>query len=766
VVLSSFDPALDRPAELSLREGRRRVVPRAAAGVELLGPLESSGYAEPPWLVRRADGQTLQLTPVLYAVLELIDGERDLEAIRSELARRQQIGLDTEDLVFLIDERLQPLGVLVRPDGAEPSLPRANPLLGIRGRLRVVDPARTDRLCRRFTRLFRPPVVALVVMAFVASAWFVFATEGLGAALHDLFHQPGALLAVIGLTIVSAGFHEVGHAAACRYGGARPGAMGAGLYLMWPAFYTDVSDSYRLSRAGRLRVDLGGLYFNAVFSVGTFVAWAATGWDPLLVLFVLQLLQMVRQLTPLVRFDGYHVLADLVGVPDLFGRIKPVLRGWLPFGHRPEAQALKPWARAVITAWVLVVVPILAFSLLVMVVTLPRLAATAAESIRSQSREVVDHWASADLAQVALAALAIVAIALPVVGITYLVVRTARRAGTRAWRMTDGNPRARRALVLGSLGLGVALAMAWWPQGQYEPISRDEDLTLPMVTGWIADAARGDLDLEDAELASSTSSDAPAQRATAVRHDVRTADAPSVPEGPAGGHVFPAPPPPGDGDNQAVAIGYDDGQTVTDTSTSLVWETDGAVDNRNESYALASCRDCRTMAVAFQVVLVVGQHDEIAPLNKAVALNERCAACTTRSLAVQLVLPLEEEPDAETRAQLDALWGRAGGIDSTLRSEGFDAARALVLDIEADIAALLELDDDLAEATSTSIAARSTTTTLGSETPSTAEATGTTAGEGTTTSTEPTSTTTPAETTTTASTSTTAPPTTSTTAPP
>ena len=138
--------------------------------------------------------------------------------------------------------------------------------------------------------------------------------------------------------------------------------MGAGLYLIWPAFYTDVSDSYRLSRGGRLRVDLGGLYFNAVFSRRRPSAvWAVTGWDPLLVLFVLQLLQMVRQLAPLVRFDGYHVLADLVGVPDLFGRIRPVLRGLVPVRpSRPRPASLKPWARAVITVWVLLVVPILA----------------------------------------------------------------------------------------------------------------------------------------------------------------------------------------------------------------------------------------------------------------------------------------------------------------------------------------------------------------------------------------------------------------------
>ena len=59
--------------------------------------------------------------------------------------------------------------------------------------------------------------------------------------------------------------------------------MGAGLYLVWPAFYTDVTDSYRLGRAGRIRTDLGGLYFNAIVVVLTFVWWWATGWEALAV---------------------------------------------------------------------------------------------------------------------------------------------------------------------------------------------------------------------------------------------------------------------------------------------------------------------------------------------------------------------------------------------------------------------------------------------------------------------------------------------------
>ena len=101
-----------------------------------------------------------------------------------------------------------------------------------------------------------------------------------------------------------------------------------------------------------------------------FGVWWLTGWDALLLVIGTQLIQMVRQLPPLLRFDGYHLLADVTGVPDLFHRIRPTLLGLLPGrGGSPESRALKPWARAVVTLWVLLVVPLLALTVLVTVLS-------------------------------------------------------------------------------------------------------------------------------------------------------------------------------------------------------------------------------------------------------------------------------------------------------------------------------------------------------------------------------------------------------------
>lgn len=316
----------------------RDSVPVRAQGLELLGRVEGSGHREARYLARRVDGQTIQITPLLYRLLEEIDGRRRFDEIATAVSARIGKRATGEDLQALADRKLRPLGLLRHPDGSEPAVKKLNPLLGIRPRLVVSRPDLTRRLTDPFANLFRPSVVVAVVVAFVVSnAWLLF-DKGLASGARQLFFEPWFGILVLALTFASAGFHEFGHAAACRYGGATPGAMGAGLYLVWPVFYTDVTDAYRLSRRGRLRVDLGGLYFNAVFAVAMFGVWTVTRWDALLVLLPIQLFQMVHQLLPLVRFDGSR-----------FRRSRNYCALWkmIPSAsRRPECTVLTPWRMA------------------------------------------------------------------------------------------------------------------------------------------------------------------------------------------------------------------------------------------------------------------------------------------------------------------------------------------------------------------------------------------------------------------------------------
>ncbi|MBB5959573.1 putative peptide zinc metalloprotease protein [Saccharothrix tamanrassetensis] len=675
--------------------GAERDVPHRARGVELIGELRDSGYRRPPALVRRADGQVLQLTPLLYRVLQAVDGRADHAEIAGTVGRAVGRRVSADDVRVLLETKLAPLGVLTLPDGTQPEHRKAEPLLGLRLRRVVTEPAVTRRITAPFARLFHPLVVAAALVAFAAVAFWVLFEKGLAGATHQAFHQPALLLLVFAVTVVSAGFHEFGHAAAARYGGATPGAMGFGLYLLWPAFYTDVTDSYRLGRAGRLRTDLGGLYFNALVAVAVYGVWWLSGWDALLLVVATQIVQMVRQLAPMVRYDGYHVLADLTGVPDLFRHIKPTLLGLLP--HRwgkPESKVLKPWARVVVTTWVLVVVPLLLAGMALVVLAFPRVVATAWQGVGEQWRSASGALGDGDLALVLVRVLSIAAIALPVLGIGLLLIRLVQRTCKRVWASTDGKPGRRALVVLCGLAVVAGLLWAWWPNPErYRPIQ-------PQERGTVADAVPG--------MAAGPGPVPPATTPVAETATTRTAWPAGAPvptkdkpvlamvlvpvDGPADAPtwVFPfdRPEPPGPGDNQALVVNTTDGAVRYQVSFALVWETDGVVDNRNEAYALASCRDCTTVAVAFQVVLIVGQADVVVPENIAVAVNHSCVACVTYALASQLVVSLPADLSPQAKARLEEVWARLSrlaqdvpGMTAQQIQQALENAKAQILDV-------------------------------------------------------------------------------------
>jgi len=463
-----------------------------ADGVQLLGEMDASGFEEAPCLVRRRDGQTFQLTDLLYRVLESIDGERDLDGVAAALSASIGKTASGDDVRFLIEEKLRPLGLLRLPDGSEPEVEKSNPLLALRFRYVISDEATTARITAPFARFFLPPVVLVVLIGFFAAVGWLLFVEGLGSGTRQVLYSPGLLVLTFVLAAASAGFHEFGHAAACRYGGGWPGVMGAGIYLVWPAFYTDVTDSYRLPRRARLRTDLGGLYFNMIFALGVLLVWWLTGLDALVVVIPLLLMQMVQQLLPFVRLDGYHILADITGVPDLFSRIKPTLASLKPNQDPDErVTALKPWVRVVITAWVVAVIPLLLASLLFAVFTLPRVAATAWDSLGLQREQVGASAGDGDVLGVVAAVLSIVALCLPILSTLYLLGRLATRAGRGLWSRTEGRPLGRAAVAVGGVAVVGLAAFTWWPNGEYRPIQPEERGRLQETVAAVADLPTG-----------------------------------------------------------------------------------------------------------------------------------------------------------------------------------------------------------------------------------------------------------------------------------
>jgi putative peptide zinc metalloprotease protein len=603
----------------------------------------------------------------MYALLECADGRQDPGELAQTVSERLGRRLD-EPQILRLAHKLQQQGLLAGSEHNAP--PRRNPLLALRWKVLVTKPELTRRLTAPFGVFFHPWIMGPTLAAFVAVFWFVLIDKGVASATAQAFHSPGLLLLVFGLAVVSAGFHELGHAAACRYGGATPGGMGMGVYLVWPAFYTDVTDAYRLPRRARLRVDLAGLYFNAVVAVATMVVWLFWRVDALLLLVALQILQMVKQLSPVIRADGYHILSDATGVPDLYSHMGPTLRRLLP-GHRQDPTALTGRARLLVTVWVLIIVPVMISLMLGAVLVLPHLATTAWDSGRRILDGLPHEAGNLQIINLFASLLRLIALALPVAGSVLVAQKFVRMMVAKARSWSAGHPARRVAVIIAGLGVLALLGWAWWPSGQYQPVRADQKGTLPGLIRLVS-APGSAVRPEPAPTVQLTpgvhlavamipvSGADPTHPALFVIPGVKATPAALVsfgsgPTTSATAFPFTLPRPPGPGGTQALALGTQNGGVVYKIAYALVTVKGGApVTQTNSAYAIADCHGCTTVAVSFQIVLVIGQSDNIAPIDAAGALNYNCPACTTTALADQIVVTLTSQPSPALIARLEA----------------------------------------------------------------------------------------------------------------
>src|ERR1700753_3648798 len=95
---ATAEPPVPSPASTHPPLPRGAGVPflARADGVELLGPVHGSGYRDGAALVRRGDGQMVQIGPLMYALLDSVDGQRDGSALADAVSERVGRRVDQE----------------------------------------------------------------------------------------------------------------------------------------------------------------------------------------------------------------------------------------------------------------------------------------------------------------------------------------------------------------------------------------------------------------------------------------------------------------------------------------------------------------------------------------------------------------------------------------------------------------------------------------------------------------------------------------------
>ncbi|MEC8557335.1 MAG: site-2 protease family protein [Planctomycetota bacterium] len=174
----------------------------------------------------------------------------------------------------------------------------------------------------------------------------------------QMWMQPQSFGLLFVVFVVTRALHELGHAFACKRFGVRCPDIGLLMILGTPCVYCDVSESWKLKkRWQRAAIAAAGIYVELVVAAIAFWVWCytrdgAANTVALHIITVCSLSTLVVNANPLMRFDGYYILADWIDQANLRRRADDAgsnaLQSWLLGPKRnepasPDSVAAKEW---------------------------------------------------------------------------------------------------------------------------------------------------------------------------------------------------------------------------------------------------------------------------------------------------------------------------------------------------------------------------------------------------------------------------------------
>ncbi len=304
------------------------------------------------WVVKDPVGlKYFRLQEEEYAVLQMLDGETSLDEIKWKIERKfapimisfqelqSVIGMFHQYGLIMSDAPGQGEQLFKRRQktNRQKLLQKFSSILWIR--FPGVDP-------ERFLQWIYPKT------KWFYSRWCVYFCLGMGLSalllilvyidefynrlpgFHQFFTAENVVWMMLALGL-SKVLHEIGHGLLCKHFGGECHEIGFMLLVMTPCLYCDTSDSWMLkSKWQRAAIGAGGMYIELVLaSICTFIWWNT---EPgmlhflcLSTMFVCSVSTVIFNSNPLLRYDGYYILSDILEVPNLAHKARSALVGLL-----------------------------------------------------------------------------------------------------------------------------------------------------------------------------------------------------------------------------------------------------------------------------------------------------------------------------------------------------------------------------------------------------------------------------------------------------
>lgn len=293
-----------------------------------------------------ATNQFYRLSPIAHEFVGLLDGRRTVEDVWQLVLSRHGDSAPTQGEVIQLISQLFTANLL-HVDAA----PETEQLLR-RGRERTAKKVKQQLIGLMYFRikLFNPdwilthiePVLRPLINKWGFLAWLVFIVFALFSVLpkwdllkggFDAAIAPSNWGWMIAVFVVVKLIHETGHGVICkRYGGQVP-EFGAMMLVLFPAPYVDASACWAFpDKWKRIAVGAGGMIFELFVAAVAALFWLNSSPGELThqlaynAMLTASVSTVLFNANPLMRFDGYYMLSDLLEVPNLAQRSNNFLK--------------------------------------------------------------------------------------------------------------------------------------------------------------------------------------------------------------------------------------------------------------------------------------------------------------------------------------------------------------------------------------------------------------------------------------------------------
>src|SRR5436190_5603641 len=300
------------------------------------------------WVVKDPVGlQYYRFEEEEYAILQMLDGHSSLDEIAQRFERdfppqtirteelQQFIGMLHRSGLVITDAPGQGQQLVKRRSEKKRQELMATATNILSMRFKGIDPERFFNFIYPYIRWFFsvPAMVCCVTLALMALSLIIVQFDFFHSRLpdfHYFFRAQNWMWLALTLCVTKV-LHEFGHGLSCKHFGGECHEIGIMFLVLTPCLYCNVSDSWMLpNRWHRAAIGAAGMYVELVLaSIACFIWWFSVpgplNYICLNVMFVSSVSTVMFNANPLLRYDGYYILSDVLEIPNLRQKASTIL---------------------------------------------------------------------------------------------------------------------------------------------------------------------------------------------------------------------------------------------------------------------------------------------------------------------------------------------------------------------------------------------------------------------------------------------------------